>query len=936
MFVALVAGAIALACAAAALFASADVHRARFTWAPARDGAVRPLALVGGYPQRLNVDLSCGTARGLPPDTAIVTTAADPAATSGLALVTTADGVRMAVGGRPRLLALPVPGSGPCSIGARFVADGSTGRFSLRVGSRTVTRRVAHHLADVIATEASWPRVVALRAGPGVSGGDVVVHVETTPTGSSPTTGQLVLLVVGALAVAVSVTMLATRDRRRNRAPEEDGDGSPRSPWIAGSDLAVLGGALAAVVLTPSFWDDGWVRATVGGYSGLGQFSNYYTQADFAQPLGYWWDWLTHLWSGGSLSLVTLRLAPLVLIVASWWVLRRYVLDAVVPPTARAFARTIGALVFGVGAAAFLMTLRPEPMIAFLETIALVAAVCFARDPGPRPALALGLASAFAVTAHQTGWVVAFSALAVVPLALRWAWTGQRARRGRVVALLATALSSLAVALLLLGLDTDERLVRSGLASFRAGDSYRIGVFDVPRERFDYLAFVAGLQRFWPAVAVVVALVAALALVGTRSRTARTVSCAALAGYLGLLVTGSPWPWHFGAIVPAAAVLGSLATVRLTAWRRVGSVILAGAGLAVAALLAWAMSTTRPWTVGDLADHTWSALPKLAWWQWALLAAAIVAIAGAIAARRRERSSDPERAPRRARVVAGAAFLLCAPLALTWGLLAVDAAGTSGWTYTKQAFDELTGAGGCGAGDAVRVVTHATALPEVAISRAPRPRATADAYAHTIPDSSVPQSSPVWGTYGTAPAAPVATPWFDARDAAGAVVFWTVGQLGAPDRLHAEVLVTDRAGKTHLVRRAAEPAIDTPWWAYHRLPLSPSARAVRLVMSDTDSSDGSWLATTAPFSARTTTFASAVAGNQPVWRNPNVVQAMPCRRLPAASPNGTYESFEWSLNPPAHNGAAIAAEHATVEQGCLYPRRGSPDARFCAFEFPPA
>jgi hypothetical protein len=72
-----------------------------------------------------------------------------------------------------------------------------------------------------------------------------------------------------------------------------------------------------------------------------------------------------------------------------------------------------------------------------------------------------------------------------------------------------------------------------------------------------------------------------------------------------------------------------------------------------------------------------------------------------------------------------------------------------------------------------------------------------------------------------------------------------------------------------------------------------------------------------------------------VWRNPNVVQAMPCRRLPSAA-GGTYEPFAWSLNPPAHNGAAIAAEHPTVERGCLYPRRGDPDRRFCAFQFLPA
>jgi hypothetical protein len=934
MLVALVAGAIALASAAAAFFAAADVQRAHVEWMPARDGAVRPLALVGGYPQRLSLGLDCATARRLPADTTIVTTAADPAATSGLALVTTADGVRVAVGGRSRLLALPVPAEGPCTIAARFAADGNTGRFTLRAGTRTLTRRVEHHLADVIATEASWPRVVALHAGPAVRDApDVVARVESTPTASSPSARQLTLGVVALLALAVAVAMLLTRDRRRVPPAVDAGGATARSSWVAASDAVVLVGALAAVVLTPPFWDDGWVRATVGGYSRLGLFSNYYTQADFAQPLGYWWAWLTHLWSGSSESLVVLRLSPLILIVASWWVLRRFVLDAVTPSTARAFARAIGALVFGVGAAAFLMTLRPEPVVAFLETIVLVAAVCFARAPGPRPVVALGVASAFAVTVHQTGWVVACSALAVVPFALQWAWT--KDRRARVVSLAAAAVSSAAVALLLLGLDTDERLVRSGVASFRAVESYRIGVLDVPRARFDYLSFVAGLQRFWPAVAVVVAALAIVAVFATHARAARIVSCAALAGYLGLLVTGSPWPWHFGAIVPAAAVLAALAAVRLVALRRVGGVILAGAGVVTASLLAWAMSTTRPWTVGDLADHAWSALPELAWWQWAALAGAVSALAGVVAARRRTRSADPETAPFRARVVAGAAFLLCAPLVLTWGLLAIDAAGTSGWSYTKQAFDAVTGADGCGAGDTVRVVTHARALPEVAVPRAPRPLADVGAYVHTIRNSSVPESSLVWGTYGTTPGVPVATPWFDASDAPGEIVFWTVGQSGAGTRLRAEVLVGERGGAERIVRRVAEPAIDTPWWAYHRVELAPRARAVRLVMSDRDRADSSWLATTAPFVTRTITFAGATAG-QPVWRNPDSVLAMPCRRLPSAA-RGTYEPFRWSLGAPAHNGEAIAAEHPTVERGCTHrPRARSPVRRLCALEFLPA
>jgi hypothetical protein len=266
-------------------------------------------------------------------------------------------------------------------------------------------------------------------------------------------------------------------------------------------------------------------------------------------------------------------------------------------------------------------------------------------------------------------------------------------------------------------------------------------------------------------------------------------------------------------------------------------------------------------------------------------------------------------------VLAGAAFLMCAPLALTWGLLVIDATATSGWSYARQALDEVSGAGGCGVGDAVRVVAGATPLAEAGITRDALPPATVDAYPRAIRTAAVtPESSPVWGTYGVQQTGAVATPWFTVR--------------GAPDRLRTEVLGGRGAARERVVRRAVEPSLDTVWWAYHRVVLSRRARAVRLVMSDGDPGDGSWLAVTAPFVPAYTSFTDATA-HAAVWRNPDEVLAMPCRRVPWA-PHGVFERFSWSLGPPLHVGDAIAAESPMIERGCLHPRVA--DGRFCAFE----
>ena len=407
--VAVVAAAVALVCAVVAFVGPADVQRTQLTWRPVRDGLDRPLALLGAYPERLSIRLGCSTARALPGETSIVRTAADPASSQGLALVKSGDQIHVDIGTKPKLLSVPLPPSGPCRIVARFAAPDNPGRLSLQAGPRASVRMVQRELLGAEQTEASWPRVVSLHADPALRNRpDAAVEIETVPTGSSPSARQAVFLILALLAVAVAIGLVlhASAVNRRGQ-PGPRRSAVERSPLLALSDVSVVGVAVTALVATPTFWDDGWERATVGTFSKLGSFSNFYTEADYAKPLGYWWFWLTHTWSAGEHTLVVLRIAPLLLIVFSWWALRRWVLDVVIPSQARRFAHSIAALVFALGAATFLMTLRPEPLIAFLMTLAIVAVVRFSQQPGPRPLLALAALVALALTAHQTGWMVA-------------------------------------------------------------------------------------------------------------------------------------------------------------------------------------------------------------------------------------------------------------------------------------------------------------------------------------------------------------------------------------------------------------------------------------------------------------------------------------------------------------------------------------------------
>jgi Mycobacterial cell wall arabinan synthesis protein len=928
--IALPAAFLAFVCSLVAFIGPADHERTHATWRPVRDGLDRPLALLGAYPERLSITLGCSTVRALPDEATIVRTAVDPTSSQGLALVKSGGGVHIDIGANARTLSVPLPPTGPCRIAARFSAPNDPGRLSLRVGPQVTVRMVPRQLLGAAQTEGSWPRVVGLHADPRLRDRpDLAVKVETTPTGSSPSIRQAIaqILAVLALGVAVACVLRVSKADQRRAPPSRTTD--ERSSMFAFSDVFIGGVAFAALVCTPAFWDDGWVRATIGGFSDLGSFSNFYTQADYAQPTGYWWSWLTHAWSAGEHDLVFLRIAPLVLIVSSWWILRRWVLDVVIPAPARRFAHWLAALVFGLGSATFLMTLRPEPLIAFLLTLAIVAVVRFTMHPGPRPLIALAALVALALTAHQTGWVVALSALAVVPAALQWSRARDRVARAGLLVVI--GLTGLALTALLLGLDSDWHLVRSGIASFRAGAPYQVSPLDVARTRFDLLRDldIVGLQRFWLPLAVLLAVTYLAVGYGIPNRAARLAGYAALTAYAGLLLPGSPWPWHFGAVVPSAAVLAVLAITRLLALGRAGIAALVGLGAVTSLALAWAMRPSRQWTAGDLADHVWADLPHLSAREWTALVAAGAVLGAVVAIRLRSPSSAS-----RGAIMGAASLVLCAPFALTWGLLLIDAGASASWSYTRQAVKEVTGGDRCGVGDVLPVVTDVTALQEAQVDRWALPLASPGAFPPLMRAAAVPHKAPVWGTYGgpeslrgNAPETKqVTTPWFNVQGTAD-VVFWSLGRLGAPDALRVEEVVKRTGGREEIVRHRYERPLDTQWWAFHRVRVSPRARAMRLVMTDGRPGDPDWLATTAPVAPRYASFTHATRGKA-VWRNPAAVLAMPCRPLPSAA-GGVIQPFRWSLGPPQYHAEAIAAEYPTIERGCYLARR----VRLCALEF---
>jgi arabinosyltransferase C len=929
--VALIAATIGLVPAVVAFVGPADVTRAHITWRPGSE-AYRPLPLFASYPEQFTLSTPCATVRNLPNETTLTRTALQPPRLfrHSLAVVSDTNSVRVDIGSRPGFVRMAVPASDPCTIRARFLAGPGAGQVSLEVGGRTVSRSLERVLG-INETERTWPVVVGLYADPALrNDAGTVVSIVTTPTGSSTSTRQAVAGVLAVVALVVAAASLLARSRNRRSDDSEDVAMTVHSPRLTPSDLVVSAFALVALVLTPPFFDDGWVGATREMYSRIGSFDNTYTKSGYAQPLGFWWNWLNDTVWHSTHSLAVLRITPLILLVLSFWLLRRRVLDSVIAPEHQPFAHGIAALAFGLGGATLSMTLRPEAIVAFLAVLALVSLVSFVQRPGSAPLFALGVICALAVTVHPGGLVVVLMAAAVLPTV--WRWCFAEARVERLLSTTAVAIVAFTFAVLLLSLDTDLTLFRRSYASFNAAGSYNASLIDRFIARLDWLQFVSGLQRYAVVLIILVGVLYLAVRRGIYRDDARLAGDAALLGYVGLLVAGSIWAWHFGALVPGAALLAVLAGTQLLETKRRTFVPLVGTTLALSLAASWALKSRASFVPGDLVVHTWDDFPHLDAWWWAALAA----FAAVVAALTLGRQADSARRVERA-TLAGATCLILVPILMTWGFLIVDAGDTPGWSVTRQAFDELTGRGGCGIGDDIRVVTKSSPLGETRVDQWSRPLASPqgfDPLSRAL--TAIPEDAPVWGTYHTSTGAtgsrtqPVATPWFDVHGISE-VAFWTVGKLTSPASLQPE-LVIDEGGERKLVRPQREPSMDSESWALHELRLPSSAVALRLVMRG-GPSDRDWLGTTAPVRPRYQSLTDATE-HEPVWRAPYEYFAVPCRAMPPVR-GGVYTDLHWIVGPSLHNFSflAVTGEYQLIERGCVDTRRAAPDRR-CLIELP--
>jgi arabinosyltransferase C len=848
-----------------------------------------PLLLARRTPARLSVDVPCAVVRAAVPRATerftLLATANNPS-NSGLWLVIEGDRLRFGVGGT--LLAertwpgttLADPG---CMVSAGFRGDA----WRLEAGGRRVAGgRAPAPVVNGLFTQ--LPRPVEGETG-------VSIRV-TAIAGSSPSFRQVALTVVSVGAAAAALVLLlrgpgGRSGRVRARIPEAGSAARRLLRGLTWVDALVVVALAGWWFFGPVIYDDGWYWSTVLNFRTSGSFSNYYVY-DAQFPLGFLHELFHFLMSRVSTSLVWMRFPVFVMGVAMWVLLRWYFHHMLGKRSSvGAGPRVVLASALLLSWFAWLSTLRPEPMVALLSLVVLVAILRFSQTAALRHLTVGVLAAAVTVTLHPEGVIALAPLLVAIPT--MWRWSRRRGWAG-FITLVTLGVVAVAVLVLLVMADTDLEKWRQSRELFASSEAHRLSWRD-ELQRYQLL-FEPGLYSAVVRRASVVFGVVALVLFATRPTRRRETGfdlpvMSLVVGMVLIALTPNKWPLQFGALGGFAAL--AIATeLRRLGREPVGSrsrnlrSALVLVVTVVASVIAWRGGADfGPLTVLEvefgqggsrfLGVDLSSPVP------WLVLgAAALLACTVCAALRQRLRASAVGPSLRRPLARAGANRWLGlsgiwavpaaagAVLAATLGLFITDAIARSpGWSLPSQNIGELSGHS-CGMGDDIGVADPAMGTP---LEPDPLPDETAESV--TLPAATrgrrldftaagAPQPprgvdlGTRWGSRltGGQDTGVFFSPWFVTRpdvssrrvDQSGLALF-TAGKLSsAGDVMLVQFGRRDgQAIQPLRVERVPAPDSDNTWQPSAVKPPRHTNR-IRIIAVDANPSPAGWLAFSSP------------------------------------------------------------------------------------------
>jgi hypothetical protein len=825
---ALALAAFALLAAGVAALGPAREHRDLYTWPPsdraaAVDGArYAPLLLTRHRPDRLRATTPCtglaeAVAAGGEAPLTLIATSRRPDGVNGRGLLVTMERTTLVtrLGGR-ELLRTPWPGPQDTGADCALVVEFHGADWRVTSGGRVVGSG-RERAPNVSGLYTDLPSSAGLRAA-----------LDTGVVESSPSTRQWLLNGV-AIAAAGAALVLLLRSRGRTRSAGAARYGlATLARAISWVDVAVVGVLFVWWVVGPAFFDDGWVMATVLNTPASHSFSVYYDHFGIAFPFVFLPLVVLYGASRVSTSLLWLRLPILLVGVATWGMLRAYVAHLLRPGGRRTSLAVVTlAAVFLVGWFSWLGTLRPEPVVAALAALVILAVRRFQHSGRLGDIAVAAIAAAVAVSVHPEG-IVAIAPLAVATPAL-YAWS--RARRWeRWFALAAVGLAAGAVLVFLVFVHTDLTFFRDSRNVFASDTTHGYSWHD-ELQRYVYLLSDSPYGTVARRASGLLALVP-FALFLTRPDRRRNPDLdlpilSLMLGVVALAFTPSKWPWQFGALVPFAALAAAAEVHRLLieppGVSRVRRLLLAVAGTAFVSVIAWRGNAF--WAplvpVAQTFGRGGSEIARVDFSSegaWVALVLGSLVTAGAVALLRTRRSqlSLAWRLERALTWVGGGALAASATLvvALTLALFVADGFVAPSWSLGRQNIDSVTGST-CGLGDDLAVVDPAEGR-ELPIDAAPAGEDADGAVLAALPGRSVvtthdggpagtasaPGLGPHWDSriHGDSAAA-FASPWFmfDQSSLRGA----------APQRLVALGAGLGRAGDDLVVQfgRQAAPGV---------------------------------------------------------------------------------------------------------------------------------
>jgi len=703
------------------------------------------------------------------------------------------------------------------------------------------------------------PRIAeALVVGPTASDPVTEFVVSTRDLGTSPTIPQLLLALIAIASLAVVGFGLV----HRGGAPSR----SPAARW-GGADYSVVMVLIIWWLVIPANLDDGWSAAMQHSFEFHGEISTVLSSGAAPLPFGYWFEWLSSLWTRPGMSPLLMRAPAIVVGVVTWAGLRA--VGARLGVTVASYR--LMAAAFAVGFGAWGVTLRPEPMVAMLAVFSVWCAIRF-HEGGRGWLLPLwALFLALGVTIHPAGLVVAAPLVVVWRPMLSWLREGPRARETA----LASALFALTLLLILLFLDSNLGAKLDAVGAHRDA-AHGLTVVDEAGRYLDLGVAPYGTTLRRLSIGLILLPIGLRILRRGRPRsTARIPALSLLVGLAFLAITPSKWPWHFGGLIGVAAVAIAVESARHvpppSGWRREplsSRSIAAFAVMGTVGLVFLALSVGTSWAPFDLRVGGWwpgldlsrpltigaflLVVLVLCWLGWRGLAGSV-----------------------------GVAVLVVSvgAMALVASTLGLDAVRAEAWTFTQQNMRSLVGSETCGLGDEVSVPVPGTLLTlPAADGLSPEPDESARSAGFEpdgalLPGGFAPHAVtqfrpdginavlPLPGieTFGTfASDEPDQSPrsggssWYAVGG--DAVVMAVMGSLG-PDSSGA--VQWGRSGEgtiadAGVVELEAGPGFHRDW-ALVPLAVPDGADRVRVLLRDAGSEENDWVAAAAPMSIETAT-----------------------------------------------------------------------------------